>query len=634
MNELFRKLAAFSNALKKEGNLSKKLTLTVLLSVFCAISMYLLLKPKPRSQADVALAYLTEGKFSMAEEAIRSLPATSSFPQGVYKGYMELVRGNFLESSLFFSAMISQSPGQLKEAARLEILLAQAANCYFEGRDQEFSSHVERARIAAPYNSYVIFFEGLSRYIRGEYPEALKAWQACDPAFPFLQGTTGWMGPILEKEFPQAWKQLHVAHCLIEEGDLLLGREILEKENRLLENQEMGSLATLLLGISYLKEAEHIPLEQRGSYYKLARFYFERSGTKDQFQRERQLITCRLQKAAERLILSDLDEEKQKWGFDFVHTLMEWKADPVIDSLAEQLAQKILSRREENDVKLCFSIRQEFLGSPFHVLLTQKLIEAMAQRIKQGETEELCEIWAKVETLSPNPTPFAKKIALLASEEIFAAIKRDNKNLTHTRRYLTFWQGLGRSAQEKDRLAQDLLLHAKFLWQQENQEKKGERLMELALKLCESKGAFEREISRFLTDLYSQAENSNMIGRLMMIFDTMDRFHINKQALATPGKLANHLADAEYLYQVQNYILAKAHAMWVLKLDPDNERAQRLVGLSSFHLGEYSRALCYLKKLSQPDQDARRALMLSQVFSSQEQDKHLAQIDNFDAKDE
>jgi len=120
----------------------------------------------------------------------------------------------------------------------------------------------------------------------------------------------------------------------------------------------------------------------------------------------------------------------------------------------------------------------------------------------------------------------------------------------------------------------------------------------------------------------------------MQIFDAMDHFQINKQELATPGKLANHLADAEYLYHAHNYSLCKAHGMWVLKLDPENECAQRLVGLSSFHLGEYSRALCALKKLDNPDEDARKALMLSQVFASQEQEKHLCQIDNIDSFDE
>ena len=228
----------------------------------------------------------------------------------------------------------------------------------------------------------------------------------------------------------------------------------------------------------------------------------------------------------------------------------------------------------------------------------------------------------------------AKEIASLTSEEIFRTIKQDSQHLAHTRRYLSFWETLGRSNSERERLSRSLFAHAKVIWQQESQEKKAERLTDLALNLCINKGGMENQITGFLTSLYNSAEESNLIGRLMQIFDAMDHFHINKQELATPGKMANHLADAEYLYHAHNYSLSKAHALWVLKLDPQNEPAQRLVGLSSFHLGEYTRALCSLEKLDNPDEDAQKALMLSQVFASQEQERHLVQIDTLDSFDE
>ncbi len=611
----------------------KRVILILTVFVVCAASSYFIFKPNTKSQTELALAHLKDNNYPAAEGALRPLTAQPmAYPLAIYKGYLEQVRGRYLESSLYFHTLLKDPPKNLKEAAMTEVLLAQAANLYFEQRDQEIASLIYAAHSLAPHNPFVFFFEGLQNYLRAEYGDALKAWNAFDPV-ETSEGT-GWMKAVVEKLFPLSWRQLHIAHCLTEEGDVLTGREILEKESHQMGSQDLTQLATLFLGLTYLKEAEHIPLDQRGTYYKLARFYFERSGTKEQFQRERGLITPHVLREAEGLLLTDLDEEMQKWGFDFVHTLIDWKADRAIESLASKLSHQMLRQKSREDALLCQAIKQEFLGSPFHTLLTQKLIDAMADGLKQGDTDDLYAIWSMVERISPTPKLLTKEIASLTSEEIFRTVKRDTQTLVNTRRYLAFWEKLGRSSSERDLLAKELFKHAQLFWQQENQEKKGGRLMDIALKLCENKSGMETQIGYFLTQLYTRAEDSNLIGRLMLIFDAMDHFKINKQELATPSKLANHLADSEYLYHAHHYALAKAHALWVLKLDPENETAQRLVGLSSFHLGEYNSALCSLKKLGNPDEDARKALMLAQVFASQEQEKHLAQIDNIDSFEE
>lgn len=610
--------------------LTKRALLILLLFVGCAASAYFLFKPNPNSHTDLALSNLKEDNFAAAEEALRALSTQPTpYPLALYKGYLEQARGRYLESDLYFSSLFKDSSKKLSEEAAVEMLLAQAANAFFEQRDSEVSPLIEAARSLAPRHPFVLFFSGLHNYYQGEYKEALKAWNAFDPGEK--EPGTGWMEVMIEKLFPLSWRQLHIAHCLTEEGDLLSGREMLERESHQMENQELSHLATLFLGLTYLKEARHIPLDQRGSYYKLARFYFERAGTAEVFERERILITQDVEAEAQALILADLDDEKQKWGFDFIHTLLDWRSDQAIESTSEKLAEKLLRQKGSDEVALCRIIRQEFLGSLFHVRLTQKLLDAMACGLKRGETEDLYDIWSMIETLSPSPKLLTKQIASLTSDEIFRTIKRDSKNLIHTRRYVEFWEKLGRSAQEREQLARELMMHAKLFWQQEKQEKKGERLMDLALQLSGNRTHMENQIASFLTGLYSMAEESNMIGRLMLIFDAMDHFQINKQELANPCKLANHLADAEYLYNANNYSLCKSHAMWVLKLDPENERAQRLVGLSSFHLGEYNSALCALKKLGNPDEDARKALMLSRVFASQEQEKHLCQIDKSDS---
>ena len=157
--------------------------------------------------------------------------------------------------------------------------------------------------------------------------------------------------------------------------------------------------------------------------------------------------------------------------------------------------------------------------------------------------------------------------------------------------------------------------------------------MEIALSVSENSSYIEKEIASFLMQLYTMAENSNMIRRLTLIHDAMTHFDITRQDPISKAAIANHLADAAYLYQARNYPSARSHASWVLKLDPQNDSARRLAGLCSFHLGEYARALCHLKDLKSFDEDASKALMISQVFAAQ-QSEHLCQSDIMDTLDE
>lgn len=612
--------------------MTKRVILIVGVFLICIAGTYFFLKPNPETKTRQALDHLLQNNVAIAEATLNSLSSQPmTFPLALYQGYLAQARGRYQDADLFLQLALNEPLKNQREEILVEIFLAQTSNAYLEMRDHELSPLLERAKKISSDNAFILFFEGLVNYLHEQYAEALRSWNAFSPEES--TGGSGWMPSLIERLFPISWRQIHVAHCLTEEGDILRGREILEKEGHHVRSQdgELHNLATLFLGLTYLKESGEIPLTQRGSYYKLARFYFERAGQDLCFARERCRIITHVQKEAETLLLADLNEQQQKWGFDFVHILQEWKAETAVEMLADRLAQKMLRQKGPEIVTLCQSIRQEFHGTPFHLILTQKLLSAIAHGLQEGETENLFDYWAMIESLSSTPKLAAKEIASLTSKEIFSTIKRDGKSLFRTRNHLAFWEKLEHSEQEQEQLAHNLLCHAKVLWQNGGQEKKGERLMELALNYS---SPLQNEIETFLTDLYSQAENSNLIGRMALIYDAMEHFQIEKQELASASKLANHLADAEYLYDAHNYTLAKTHAAWVLKLEPQNQQALRLVGLSSFHLGEYYKAHSNLKELANPDEHARKALMLSQVFSSQEQDKHLAQIDNTDSFDE
>lgn len=616
--------------------MNKTVFLIAALLIAGAGGTFIFLKPNPKKQVEHALLCLKKGDSAAAEGALRSLSnASTGYPEAFYFGCLEQSRGCFDTSDRFFKIAFQEASRGYDVRVLSEITLAKAFNAYCDQRDPDFYASLEAASTFSTNDSALKFFEGLAKYMQKDYAEALRLWNSYSP-----DSLSEWMALSLEKIFSKAWKKLHVAHCLIEEGDLFAGREILEKEDRQLDlnNQGLRQLTTLFLGLTYLKEARQIPLDRRDSYYKLARFYFERAhvgcSKQDAFFREKQRIAAHVEEEAKGLLLVDFDEGKRKWGFDFIHLLQDWKAAQSIEVLSDALAKMILRQKGSACIQLCQTTRHEFLGTFFHTRLTERILSELSQALKAGETENLIELWNLVEAIAPNPKAAAKQIATLTADEILETIKKDDIRLSRTCCFIAFWEKLGRSPHEREILARDLVIHAKLFWHNDKQEKKGLRLMEIALKLSGKSPYIEKDISNFLTRLYSQAESSNMIRRLSIIYDAMESFDISRQELVSKKTLANHLADAEYLYESHNYPAAKIHASWVLKLDPHNEGARRLAGLSAFNLGEYHKALCHLKHLQNLDEAAHRALMLSQAFSSQEQGRHLCQIDASDSFDQ
>jgi hypothetical protein len=146
---------------------------------------------------------------------------------------------------------------------------------------------------------------------------------------------------------------------------------MIEKESlRLSTDDESTPLATLLLGLSYLKEARQVNIDQRGSYYKLARFYFERAHLNNRQNLEKERCIIHIEEEAELLLSAKIHAETREWGFEFIHVLEDWKAGSSIERLAECLSLHLLHEKGEGSIFLCSAIHKEFHGSPFHLLLT------------------------------------------------------------------------------------------------------------------------------------------------------------------------------------------------------------------------------------------------------------------------
>ncbi len=598
-------------------------------------SGYLLLSPKKESYPDKAYSYLVSGNYCMAEEAVREGSEDFLFPLALYQGYIAQARSHFTESEYFFQCVLQDPPKSNQKEVLVEAYLAQMANAYLQKKDHLISPLLDSAKQFSSSNSILLFFDGLSSYLDSHYSDALRFWSAY-PCPTQRQKQSGWMPFVVENFFPPTWRQLHIAHCLAEEGDLSTSRAIIEKEQHQLDNQnsDYHHLAALFLGLTYLKESADIAPTERASYYKLAQFYFNRAENLQSFYREQNQIIKHIQSEVEMLLANLLDQEKRELAFAFIRTLMDWKAHDAINQISNLIVTKMTKERDEKMSTFCHCVRNEFTNTPFYDCLTLKLREALAEEIKTGHMEQLAKLWELSEALSLEPASMAKEIAHLTQDEMFRTIYLDGDLLNKTRNYLLFWNQLKPDRQSYSQMSTDLFRQATLFWKKEGQERKGLHLMEIALQLSPEKKELEKAIESFLTVLYQTAESSNMVYRLGLVHDALMAFGMGvEQDLVDGSKLANHLADAEYLYYARNYAAAKTHAKWVLKHDRTNQKALRIVGLSNFQLGEYRAALNILDKLSIQDIAVQKAIAFSIAFASQEVHEHIVQIDNIDSFD-
>lgn len=596
-------------------------------AIACSLS-FLYLHSLRKKGTERPLAAFKEGDFQSCERLLKaSEPVT--FPLALFNSYLCTARGHFTESDYFLQTIlqsnsISQSPELL-----VQVYLTQAINTYLTGRDEELSPLIDRAKHLSQNSSVLMFFDGLSCYSQGRYDESVRYWSA-------YREENDWMSALINHCFPASWRQLHLAHSLCEIGNKGLSREILEKENHLLDRDPYSfrQLAALFLGLTYLREAQELPLWQRSSHYKLATFYFEHSGREMRFDRERECVSNAIAQETAVLATQPSQTALIDWALVFLETLEEWGAREQLTEVAEELAQTIVLRRDESYLYLCQKLCSHFAGGYFHTLMIDSLLNSLQEGIQRKEGDALCYIWQILESLSDNPKAMKREISRLITNELFEIIHSDCDTLIETRHYLAFWKQLKQEQTDCEKLGQQLLNYGQLFWKKEGSERKGTLLLQLANDFCIDKQTCQNRIETFLSDLYGQAESSNMIQRLSLIHDALDAFNIVVKEVGDVEKLANHLADAEYLYEARNWGAAKTHASWVLKLDPTNFRAQRLVGLSYFHMGEYKKAIDLLQKLPILDETVHKAIAFSRVYQAQEKAEHLVQKDNIDSFDE
>lgn len=597
-------------------------------------AMSLLHSRNKNNEPKEALQHLLANNYSLAEQTLLKDGCQYHFPLPLYRGYIAQAQSFFEESDYFFQSLTQSSSKSNQKEVLLQAYLAQITNAYFQNQDYKLPPLINLAKQYSTENHFLPFFEGLSNYISHRYSDALRLWSSSPPAINYSDHV--WMQALTQKCFPTTWQQLHIAHCLVEEGDIETSRAILEKEQHQLDDQnsDYHHLATLLLGLTYLKESAEIPADNRNSYYKLAQFYFERAEKLQPFAREQNRVIDQIKNEVEALLANYNTPFQRDWAFAFIRTLLDWKAHHPLEEISDKIVTQMCTAYDNKMDIFCHTLRKEFESTFFYTTLTEKLHASLVTSIQQAQMDQIIPLWSYTAALAPSSGDISKTVANLTSEAMFRTIYLDDELLEKTRSYLLFWNQLNQNQSSYKQMSYDLFAQAMTFWKKGDQEKKGLHLMEIALQLTPDKKEMEIAIEIFLSNLYKDAESSNMVHRLDLVYDALIGFGFSvEKSLNDRSKLANHLADAEYLYNVRNYAAALTHARWVLKHDFGNEKALRLIGLSSFQMGEYDAALDILSQINTQDIAVQKAIAFSFAYSIQNSQEHIVQIDNIEAFD-
>lgn len=557
---------------------------------------------EPRALVPGARQALLEGNFYNAENILNTVelqdPSFSLLP--LYRGYLQLALDNYpLADQLFQTALLQNN----EEKDVQEILIAQSVTALLSGKEDKFPT-LAKAKQIGHFAHHLILLDGMKNYVEANFSEAIHSFVTYRETLK-TSPHTGWLDVILEKHFPVKKIELFIAHAMIEEGRIEEARDLIRCYDE--------TLTSPYLALSYIKEAMTVAAEDKDSYDKLAAFYFAKTGSISPYSKE--------------LIVESLKKEilkREATSISLIGVLENWKAIPALTQIADVILGKHLS---DNNVEALSIYRAE--GSIFYCLLNKKVFERL-----KGTTGDLLDIWQKIEGTSFATGEIQSEISKLFSADVLKSFALDDERLAHTTAALNAWQEIEDRPAKCLEMANELVHHGKLLWLKEGEEKKGSRLIKLALSICpkEDEATLTSNVIHFFENLYVQAERSNLVKRLLLVHEAMDLLAFELARPTAPTTIANYMADAEYLFGTRQYSSCKVHAELIMKLEGENEEALRLYGLSLYHLGDYSLATAALQKLTRPDEYAEKALMLSLARTENLREKHLVALDTVNSE--
>ena len=586
------------------------LTIFVLIVVLVG---YMFLTFDTQYELNLAMEEFQKGNYNEAEAELHRL--TRAVPKDqllLYEAYIYRAHHQYAKSNKALDQAEILAKKESQKNLLLEIYLNKIFNAYLLDDTKSFQHVLEEAQRLSPNNQWVRFFSNLDKFCTGQYQEARDRWQKEFPSTTL----SGWMKKSFEENFNTTWLALRLARCQIEEKKFVTARQILEEEMQRASPNDMTEI-NLLLGLSYLKEAEEKPLEAAGPYFKLAFSYFDQVPMQqERFANEKEKISQQVYQ----VIVASLKDHSYENLPLFFGALEKWKSTA---QLKEASAQLVSLMNEEIKAGHWKAV-QGMIGMLTRLLsegearqsVSDRFTELAQKALQGGDFEHLTQLWEAARLFSSDPEALAQQFENETQAKIMSLIPKEEPSLPLTAAYVTFYETVEKDNKKRLAFADHLVALSVDLWLAEGQEQRAISLMQIASNVPAPYDRKEIQdlMGMVIQRIYVYAAEQDKVEKLPYLLEAIHKLKLSNVNFNDKKAIANYQADARFLFAQKRYFDARRIAEWLVVLDPSDSNSRRILGLSNYYLADYQPAMKNLSELGTLDDEALESLAISRAI--------------------
>lgn len=489
-----------------------------------------------------------------------------------------------------------------------EVYLNRMLNAYLEKdfvrlKNQLFESN----RIVLNDFNWIPVFIGIVNYHEGLCKQAVDAFVVSSTQ----QYASPWMEQSFKDVFTPFWFAKHRAHCQIGLGDGIGARQELELIRQQVSEQQEDEIL-YLIGLSYIVDAESKPADVAIPYYRLALSHLGRIQKSEFFNEQKDELLERVMAHTQIMIQN---QEFEHLTF-YLQLIEEWGSEKDQDSIENALFVLLNSSMEDLD-----KLSQQLSGSKIKKKIALQFERELEEALYTNRMELLEANWKTLSAFSDKESALNGKFSNLVIQRVLKTIPSDSPDLEKTESLLIFYQKIENNQKELLQLTNHLVLIAERFWILPQQREKAINLLKLAreLPVNEDRLIVQRNIEAIFQNLHVDAVKDERIDELFDLIQVIDQLELAQVSAMSREEISLQIEDVEYLYLNGRLSEAKKKAEWILKIDPENQRARRILGMIAYYFADYSRASKYLEGIEPVNDDMSEAHGVVEILTGNEE---------------
>lgn len=436
-------------------------------------------------ELNTAADYFLKEDYAKAGTILNKLENTLTPSQWLLdKAYLARAQLQLPESNQFLQLALekidptpTKSNRKKQQNLLLEIYLNQAFNAYQEVNVAKIQHVLDQAKESGfAQEPWIVFFAGISKYLNENYAQALNDWAKPVPNL--------WLSPWMKKTFgtlfSSTWLSLNLARCEIELGRYIQARNYLEGLLNDLPHKDYDEVY-LLIGLSYVKEANEKNPENAVPYYKMAFSYFNRLPIlQERYERERKNIL----ESLENVTIALIDEKQFTLLPFFIAVYENWHAHHALEIASNKLIQLL----QETGDNVYANNQQELLNILNRTLPEGELRESIRRyydgliylAMINGDFSQMDGYLNAEKRFRPPDNYTAKNLAAETYVLLWEMLTLDPSNLPFTSSYLSIWKNLVNDTDQRSVLAKNLRAMAEELLEKGAHEEKAINLIRIS----------------------------------------------------------------------------------------------------------------------------------------------------------